>query len=384
MRSIAGILLIVFLIPACAHELRLEYLADQNLASGIDVGGTEFGGISALAGTGDKNNGNSFLALSDDRSEKAPARWYQTKISVTGSGDGKTPAQVILAPGRPVTMVNFDGKPFPKGSIDPEAMVVMSDGRVFVSSEGDMNQDPRIDPAVFLAADDGRVMKTLDVPQVFLPEKSGKQTRGVRNNGAFESMTVTPDGKTLLVAAELPLIQDGEIPDYSRGGLVRMVRYRLDPGGIVADGQFVYELSPVKPWPPEPNAKPHLNGLVEMFYMPSGELLAMERAGVNQADGSYRTRVRLWQVDLDGATDVSGMESLKSTGALPLRAARKRLVLDLDEILPKLSVGFQSLDNLEAIHVGPDLPDGTKTLILVSDNNFNASQRTQVLLFAVR
>jgi hypothetical protein len=32
---------------------------------------------------------------------------------------------------------------------------------------------------------------------------------------------------------------------------------------------------------------------------------------------------------------------------------------------------------------GPDLPDGRRSLIMVSDNNFVASQFTQFLLFAV-
>jgi len=32
---------------------------------------------------------------------------------------------------------------------------------------------------------------------------------------------------------------------------------------------------------------------------------------------------------------------------------------------------------------GPDLPDGRRSLIMVSDNNFAPSQFTQFLLFAV-
>jgi hypothetical protein len=33
--------------------------------------------------------------------------------------------------------------------------------------------------------------------------------------------------------------------------------------------------------------------------------------------------------------------------------------------------------------LGPDLPDGRRSLILVSDNNFAATQFTQFLLFAI-
>jgi len=33
--------------------------------------------------------------------------------------------------------------------------------------------------------------------------------------------------------------------------------------------------------------------------------------------------------------------------------------------------------------IGPDLPDGRHSLILVSDNNFAATQFTQFLMFAI-
>jgi 3-phytase len=41
------------------------------------------------------------------------------------------------------------------------------------------------------------------------------------------------------------------------------------------------------------------------------------------------------------------------------------------------------LDNIEGMVLGPELPDGRQSLILVSDNNFAATQFTQFLLFAV-
>jgi hypothetical protein len=41
------------------------------------------------------------------------------------------------------------------------------------------------------------------------------------------------------------------------------------------------------------------------------------------------------------------------------------------------------LDNVEGMTLGPELPDGRRSLILVSDNNFAPSQFTQFLLFAL-
>jgi hypothetical protein len=72
---------------------------------------------------------------------------------------------------------------------------------------------------------------------------------------------------------------------------------------------------------------------------------------------------------------VNGVESL--AGQLgTVRPVQKTLLLDLD------TLGIP-LDNVEGMAFGPTLPDGRRSLILVSDNNFAATQFTQFLLFAV-
>ena len=54
----------------------------------------------------------------------------------------------------------------------------------------------------------------------------------------------------------------------------------------------------------------------------------------------------------------------------------RELVLDFDEL------GI-ALDNLEGMAFGPDLPDGRRTLVLVSDDNFSETQVTQFLAFGL-
>ena len=39
------------------------------------------------------------------------------------------------------------------------------------------------------------------------------------------------------------------------------------------------------------------------------------------------------------------------------------------------------LDNLEGMTVGPRLPDGSQSLLLISDDNFNDKQISQLFLF---
>ncbi len=74
-----------------------------------------------------------------------------------------------------------------------------------------------------------------------------------------------------------------------------------------------------------------------------------------------------------GAQDVSRYDSLAGRS---VREADNTLVLDL------ATLGI-TLDNVEGLAFGPVLPDGRRSLVLVSDDNFSDSQKTQVLLFAL-
>jgi len=53
---------------------------------------------------------------------------------------------------------------------------------------------------------------------------------------------------------------------------------------------------------------------------------------------------------------------------------RKELLFDLQEL------GIY-LDNFEGMTIGPRLPDGSNSLLLISDDNFNDEQISQLFLF---
>jgi len=58
-------------------------------------------------------------------------------------------------------------------------------------------------------------------------------------------------------------------------------------------------------------------------------------------------------------------------------------MLDLSR-LPQLgSSDLPWIDNIEGVSFGPDLSHGHRSLVLVSDNNFNPDQITQFLAFEV-
>jgi len=215
----------------------------------------------------------------------------------------------------------------------------------------------------------GSFLGSLPVPQPFLP--TADHSSGVRQNLAFESAGVPPNGRFVFTATENALIQDGPPATVAGGSPARILRYNLQTGRL--DRQWVYETDPVAQ-PPVPASQFSVNGLVELLPLNNEFLIATERLFSVGAPGTGNT-IKLYEVALPGATDVNGADSL--AGELDgIRPAHKTLLLDLDELgIP--------LDNVEGLTFGPRLPDGRRSVVLVSDTNFAASQFTQFLLFAL-
>ena len=94
-----------------------------------------------------------------------------------------------------------------------------------------------------------------------------------------------------------------------------------------------------------------------------------------------RCCIRLYRITLAGATDISPLESLK--GHPEVVPVKKTLLMDLGSVQGLSPDLAQNLDNFEGLTFGPRLPDGRATLLLVSDDNFRAEQRTWFLLFAI-
>ncbi len=115
------------------------------------------------------------------------------------------------------------------------------------------------------------------------------------------------------------------------------------------------------------------NGVSEILAIDDHRLLAVERsfsAGVGN-------RVRLYLVDLEGATDIQEIESLARNDGKRPRPVAKIQVADLADL------GIAP-DNIEGMALGPTLDDGRRLLVMVADNNFQPSvQSNQVLLFAL-
>ena len=91
-------------------------------------------------------------------------------------------------------------------------------------------------------------------------------------------------------------------------------------------------------------------------------------------------RQHLYYVDAAGADDVSRLPSLASAR---VRGVAKTLLLDFDALIPLLPPELSQLDNFEGMAFGPTLPDGRRTVLVVSDDNFRPTQHTVFLLFRI-
>ena len=342
-----------------AKPPRLEFLGQAIIPTGTTFQGTIIGGLSSI--TFDPARGV-FYSLSDDQGQLNPVRFYTLAVDLS---DGRLDDGDVEAVGV-TTLLAPDGQPYAPTSLDPEGLTLTKSGELVVTSEGIAARG--ISPWVRRYALDGTFLGDLPVPDAFQPTSA---THGVRQNLAFEAAAVAPNGRHLFVGMEGALVQDGPAATLGGGSPARILRYNLAARRL--DRQYVYVTDPIA----EPSVPPTafaVNGLVELLPFNNEFMLSMERSFSVGAPGTGNT-IKLYALAFPGASDVNGLDSI--AGVLgDVRPLDKELLLDL------ATLGIP-LDNLEGMSIGPDLPDGRRSLLLVSDNNFAATQFTQFLLFAL-
>lgn len=347
-------------VAASAQVGAVSYYGSVGFPTGTQIyGGTTVGGLSGI--DYDRASGT-FYVDSDDRGEGGGpyGRYYTAKIDVSapllkvtldGVHTNKTPS----------------GGAFGAAGIDPES-IRYRNGQVWIASEGDVvptAQNP------FVRAYDaaGNQVRDLAVPNKFLPGTAG---RGIRDNLAFESLAFSTDGKSLYTATEGALMQDGPAASFGVGTTSRVLQFDLASG---TTKEFAYNVDPLAV--AASGASPFgVSGLTELLAVDATHLLALERSF---STGSGNT-VKLYEMDLSGATDVSGLDSL--VGAT-YTAASKRLLFNFNTGIG-MGLSPSRLDNLEGMTWGPTLSDGSRSLIFVSDDNFDLTNTVGTQFFALK
>ncbi len=337
----------------------VEFIGQATLPTGLSFQNTEVGGLSGI--TYDAKN-NLYYAISDDRGQKAPARFYTLTIDLS---KGKLTNNGVIPVGV-TNLLNTDNLPFLPNTTDTEGIALTNKDTIFVSSEGDV--DKLINPFIKeFALASGQTISTLPIPDKFLPDP--QKQKGIRNNLAFESLTITPNQKSLFTATENALIQDGTAAKPGIGTSCRILEYNLltkQP-----EQEFLYQTQPVTPLF-NPTGK-FASGLPDLLALDNeGHFLSIERSFTGLG-----FTVFLFQVSLDKATDIHNLDSIVKIDTGIIKPVEKKLLLDLRTL-------DVSLDNIEGLTLGAKLPDGQQSLILISDNNFNRLQQTQILAFKLK
>jgi hypothetical protein len=334
---------------------------------------TPVGGLSGL--TYDRQR-DRFYAISDDRSKLAPSRFYTLQVKL--DGENRDRIETISVEG--VTFLkNAEGQTYKQGHLDPEDITLSPNNTVFVVSEGDPRyQEDGIDP--FIEEYDlqtGQSLQQFPLPPYYIPDAPEEiQTQGVQTNLGFEALTLNfggslPNGEPfrVFVATESALLQDiDESPptDESQpeGAKTRLLHYLVTDNRPQILAEHLYRLDAAPLMTPS-------NGLTDLVSIDNGgHFLSLERT---YGLGGFGAKI--FQLAFGDATDISGYDTLKGdvSRIVPIR---KQLMLDLKDLdIP--------LDNLEGMTLGPDLPDGSQSLLLVSDDNFEEKQVTQFLLFCI-
>jgi hypothetical protein len=337
-----------------------ELIGTVNIPTGTQFEDTDIGGLSSI--TYDPAR-NVYYAISDDQGTIDPVRYYTLDIDI--SNGQLDPGDITFLD--VTTILDPSGAPYAPMSLDPEGLVLAHEGSLYFSSEGFAARTPPVNPFINRMNLNGRHNRSLVIPDKFLPSS----TQGVRNNLGFESLNVTPDQKTLVTTSEGALVQDGPAANLGQSSFARILEYRLSSGQ--PGSEYVYVVNPVAEVPVPPDQF-RVNGLVELLPLDNaGTMLALERSFSVGAEGAGNT-IWLYEIQTQGATDVSGKFSLLNETFTPVT---KRLILEVEADL-----GIEP-DNIEGMAFGPALPDGRLPLILVSDNNFAVSQTTQFIVLAV-
>ena len=240
-------------------------------------------------------------------------------------------------------------------ALDLESIVFDSvKNEILLTSEGNIKKGKS--PSFFSVNNQGKLISQFEIPQYF--EAKGKQLP--RHNGVFEGLTKSFDNQGYWVATELPLKLDGPKPKYTE--TTSPVRFTYFDKKGQATRQFAYLLDRISKKPLGDFA---VNGITDILSYAPNKLLVLERS-YSSGYGDQGNVIKIYSVDHTDAVNTINYKKLTKVNYYPVK---KELVFNFEWIRDSLT--NKSIDNIEGICFGPALPNGNKSLILISDNNFD-------------
>ncbi|MDR6300298.1 esterase-like activity of phytase family protein [Mesonia maritima] len=333
-----------------ANQLNVRFLDDFVLEDSLTFQGIPIGGLSDV-----DFDGEHFYAICDQSSNP---RIYRFQLQIKN----KKIDTLVIDKMIKVTDSTRNIKP-----VDFEGIIANPEEKTFlVSSEGLINAG--ISAAILKTDFQGNIQKKYQLPSYF------STLENARNNGMFEALARDNSTEGFWVANELPLKNDGpKSTFFNRKSLVRFTKFSSEG---ITENQFAYRLNSISRIPILPFA---LNGLTAILNYAPQKFISVERS-FSAGRGKKAYHVKLFLVDATSATKTLTLERLKKEEIKP---AEKFLLFDFDDVRKKLTQ--KSIENIEGICFGPQLPNGNKTLLLIADNNFNSfkKQLNQVILMEI-
>jgi len=333
----------------------------------------QFGGISALEYSGE---GNTFLALGDRGPKDGAVQWDCRfhKIEIDWDVNSKEVSTKILST---IALTDTEGRGFPGDAsafeatanrasrLDPEGIRLMESGNLIVSEE--------YGPRVLEFAANGKLVKEHAVPKRYQISKPGltkqeenrNNASGRQGNKGFEGIAMIDGGPWRITVLQSPLIQDCDKMSASDKGVGDKVRMLMANSQSGESKEFVYVLDDQK------------NVLNEILSIGNGEFLVIERDGEAGTEAQYK---RITKININGATDVSKYETIKGKLPADVKPVTKTVFLDLLDADYGLS-GEAMPEKIEGLTLGPKSKNGKDTLIIASDNDFEAAIPTYFYVF---
>ncbi|MEP7238673.1 MAG: esterase-like activity of phytase family protein, partial [Ferruginibacter sp.] len=301
----------------------LKYVGGYEIPYNLKYKNTIVGGLSGI--DYDAKNDLYYL-ISDDRSDKNPARFYKAKIFISKKGIDSlafTDVASILQPGGDVYPNNLKDR---SKTPDPEAIRYNPKKDYLVwSSEGERivkaNDTMLTDPSVIIIKSNGKYVDSFALP---VNLKMRTTEKGPRRNGVFEGITFADDYKTLYVNVEEPLYEDGPRADVvDNDAFIRIIKF--DVMHKKSTAQYAYKLAPVA-FSAKPENEFKINGVPDILSLGNSKLLVIERSF---STGRLACTIRVFIADLNGATDISTITLKNNDSFVP---AKKSLLLNMDDL----------------------------------------------------
>ena len=351
--------------------------SDDEIPAGRKFYNDMFGGISAIAWTGDDD----FYWMLPDRGPLDGAVDWTCrveKVRIKIDVNGQTPVEIV--PVETVMLKKRNGIPFTglasayqatethSRRLDPEGIRVGRNGNLFISDE----YGPRI--IEFTVA--GEFVRELNVAERYLISNPGvsKTTENPLNksgrstNRGMEGLAIADDGEHLVGLMQSPLLQDSyrSTPTDFPDGINCRMPVMDTTGDCICE--YLYQLD---------NPKNKLN---EILNCDKDQFVVIERDGKIGEAAKFK---KLMLVSSAHATNIQDVDQLPHfrvpAGTLPMH---KEVLIDLLD--PSFGLaGADIPEKIEGLAFGPDIDNQHRLLLVVSDNDFVPEQKTVVYAFAI-